>query len=130
MPLIGNNYYRVKVNRIQQADEYSTIQVVNYTATSIHSNNNNNFSIKIFNNLLTEGSNQLFIQTATNKNITGRVLLFDILGNVYINQIQEIHPAENYFYLPIANLSHGKYFVVFNYNNEIIKLDFMIVDND
>ena len=86
--------------------------------------------MKLINNIIAEGSNQLFIQSSSTTNITGRILLFDILGNIYIDKEMEINPSNNYFYLPIANLQHGKYFVVFNYNNEIIKQDFIITDGD
>ena len=86
--------------------------------------------MKIFDNLITEGSNQLFIQTNSKKRLIGKLLLFDILGNTYLNETKEIEPNNNYFYLPTATLQHGKYFVIFNYNNEIIKLDFMVVDGE
>lgn len=129
-PFSGKNYYRIVVNRIGKAKEFSSIQSVNYIITGLHNNNSNSLSLKLVNNLIAEGSNQLFIQTSTNKNISGKLYLFDILGNTYFNQTVEINPSKNYFYLPIANLQHGRYFVVFNYNNEIIKLDFMVVDGD
>lgn len=129
-PFSGKNYYRIVTNRIEKTKEFSNIQSINYIVTGLHISNSNNLSLKLFNNLITEGSNQLFIQTSTNKNISGKLYLFDILGNTYFNQTVEINTSKNYFYLPIANLQHGRYFVVFNYNNEIIKLDFMIVDSD
>jgi len=130
MPLYGNNYYRIKINRIQKPDEYSPTKLINYRTTAIQNHENNGISIKLYNNIVTEGSNQLFIQTSSNKEITGKLMLFDILGNVYIDREQTINNNNHYFYLPIANLQHGKYFVVFQYNNEIIKLDFMIVDGE
>ncbi len=130
LPFLGKNYYRIKTNRIQKANEFSSIKSVNYIATKIHSNVYSKLSMKIFNNIVSEGSNQLFIQTSTDKKIEGRLFVFDILGNSYLNQIQEINANNSYFYIPIANLQHGKYFVVFNYNNEIIKQDFVIVDGE
>ncbi len=129
-PLFGKNYYRIIVNRIQKPDELSIIKLVNYRTTGIHTNYLSDVSMKIFDNLITEGSNQLFIQTNSKKRVIGKLLLFDILGNTYLNETKEIEPNNNYFYLPTATLQHGKYFVIFNYNNEIIKLDFMVVDGE
>lgn len=99
-PMIGNNYYRLKIIDNDRTFDYSN--VINIPITAIEMNS----IVGIYPN---PASESIIVKIQSTKNYAPTIKIFDVLGQILIEESITVQEGANKLPIDIANLANGTY---------------------